>query len=69
MVRGCRSGGQLRSERFRWLEIGDGRPKGGEVNLQPKLEDPEGTILVWVDLVKGRLGQAAEEIGKNVGAK
>ncbi|KAM2960627.1 hypothetical protein FF1_030296 [Malus domestica] len=66
---GCWSGGQLRPKCFRWQQIDDCRLKGGEVNLLPELRDPEGTVLVWVDLVKGRLSQAAEEMGKNVRTK
>ena len=69
LVMGCWSGGQLRPKHFRWREIDDRRPKGGEINLHLELKDPEGTVLVWVDLVKGRLSQAAEEMGKNVKTK
>ncbi|KAM1050233.1 hypothetical protein TB2_031534 [Malus domestica] len=45
---------QMRAECSFRREIGNRRPKRSKVDLQPELEDPEGTILLRIDLIEDR---------------
>ncbi|KAM1023226.1 hypothetical protein TB2_044010 [Malus domestica] len=59
------SRGQLKAERCNILKVGDLWPKYGKIDLQPELEYPERSVLVWVDLVDGRFSQTMQEVGEN----
>ncbi|KAM1415536.1 hypothetical protein ACFX2I_007176 [Malus domestica] len=59
LVRGDWPKSQLKAKSFSRREVSNRRPKRSKVDLQPELEDPEGTILLRIDLIQGRLGQAA----------